>query len=254
MMISSAQIAAWAGYVFWPLVRVLALMGAAPALSHRAIPLRAKVAIGIAVALAIAPTVQAPPLGQALDAAFLDMLVRNLLVGLSLGFAVRVLFSGIELAGQMVGLQVGLSYGGFFNPEAADTDNPVGNFVSLMVLLLFLAIDGHLILLYALARSFEVFPIATASAQPMAFDALAGLGAQVFSIALSMSLPILGVMLLINVVLGVMARVAPQLNLFAVGFPLTLSAGMVVLFLFLPHLEGPMRATLERALAIWPAG
>ena len=254
MLVSSAQIAAWAGFVFWPLVRVLALIGTAPLLSHRAIPMRAKVAIGVAVSLVIAPTVHAPPLGQALDAVFFDMLLRNVLVGVSLGFAVRILFSGIELAGQMIGLQVGLSYGGFFDPEAADTDNPVGNFIALMVLLLFIAIDGHLMMLYALSRSFEAFPIAGAAAQPIAFEALAGLGAQVFSIALSISLPILGVMLLINVVLGVMARVSPQLNLFAVGFPMTLAAGMVVLYLFVPHLEGPMRATLERALAIWPGG
>ncbi|HYA76239.1 MAG TPA: flagellar biosynthetic protein FliR, partial [Burkholderiaceae bacterium] len=93
-----------------------------------------------------------------------------------------------------------------------------------------------------------------ASPRTLAFDAIAGLGGQVFSIALSISLPVLAVMLLINVVLGVMARVSPQLNLFAVGFPITLSAGMVVLFLFVPHLEAPIRATLERALSVWPGG
>ena len=254
MLVSSAQIAAWAGFVFWPLVRILALISTAPVLSHRAIPVRAKVAVGIAISLVIAPTVQAPPLGQILDASFFEMLVRNVLVGISLGFAVRILFSGIELAGQMIGLQVGMSYGGFFNPEATGTDNPVANFLSLMVLLLFIAIDGHLMVLYGLSRSFEAFPIVADGQRTIPFAALAGLGAEVFSVALSISLPILAVMLLINIVLGVMARVSPQLNLFAVGFPLTLSAGLVVLFLFIPHLEGPMRATLERALTIWPGG
>lgn len=254
MLVNSAQLAAWAGFVFWPLVRVLALVASAPALSHRALPVRAKVALAIAVALVIAPTVQAPPLGPALDAAFFATLLRNVIVGAALGFAVRVLFSGIELAGQMIGLQVGLSYGGFFNPEAADTDNPVANFISLMVLLLFIAIDGHLMVLYGLRQSFDAFPIVGDGGRALAFDALAGLGAQVFSIALSISLPILAVMLLINVVLGVMARVSPQLNLFAVGFPVTLCGGMLVLYLFVPHLEGPIRATLERALATWPAG
>ncbi len=254
MLVNSAQLAAWAGFVFWPLVRVLALIAAAPVLSHRALPVRAKVALGVAIALVIAPTVAAPPLGTALDAVFFETLVRNVLVGVTLGFAVRVLFSGVELAGQMIGLQVGLSYGGFFNPEATDTDNPVANFISLMVLLLFIAIDGHLMVLYGLRQSFEVFPISGAGERTIAFDALAGLGAQIFSVALSISLPILAVMLLINVVLGVMARVSPQLNLFAVGFPVTLCGGMVVLFLFIPHLEGPIRATLERALAVWPGG
>ncbi len=254
MLVTSAQIAAWAGLVFWPLVRVLALLSTAPALSHRAIPVRVKVALGVAIALVLAPAVQAPPLGEVLDAVFLEMLVRNILIGATLGFAVRILFSGIELAGQMIGLQIGLSFGGFFNPEAADTDNPVANFISLMILLIFLAIDGHLMLLYGLRQSFDVFPIAGQQAPALAFDVLAGLGSQVFSVALSISLPILAVMLLINIVLGVMARVSPQLNLFAVGFPVTLCAGMVVLFLFVPHLEAPIRATLERTLSIWPGG
>ena len=254
MLFTSNQIAAWAGYVFWPLVRILAVISTVPVLSHRSIPLRAKVAIGVAIALVLAPTIPTPTMGSTLDAVFFETLVRNILVGVALGFAIRVLFAGIELAGQMVGLQVGLSFGGFFNPEATDMDNPVANFVSLLVLLLFLAIDGHLMVLYGLRQSFEIFPIAEASPRTLAFDAIAGLGAQVFSIALSISLPVLAVMLLINVVLGVMARVSPQLNLFAVGFPITLSAGMVVLFLFVPHLEAPIRATLERALSVWPGG
>jgi flagellar biosynthesis protein FliR len=254
MLLTSSQIAAWAGYVFWPLVRILALIGTAPVLSHRAVPIRAKVAIGIAIALVLAPALHAPALGESLNAVFFETLVRNVLLGATLGFAIRILFSGVELAGQMIGLQIGLSFGGFFNPEATDTDNPVGNFVSLLVLLIFLAMDGHLMVLYGLRQSFEIFPIAEDGPRRLAFDAIAGLGAQVFSIALSISLPILAVMLLINVVLGVMARVSPQLNLFAVGFPITLCAGMVVLFLFVPHLEAPIRATLERTLSIWPGG
>jgi len=254
MLLTSQQIAAWAGYLFWPLVRILALLGTAPALSHRAIPLRAKVAIGLAIALVLAPTISSPALEASLDAVFFQTLVRNILIGATLGFAIRILFTGIELAGQTIGLQVGLSFAGFFNPEAADTDNPVSNFVSLLVLLLFLAMDGHLMVLYGLRQSFEIFPIAPGGPHELAFDAIAGLGAQIFSIALSISLPILAVMLLINVVLGVMARVSPQLNLFAVGFPITLSAGMVALLLFVPHLEAPIRSTLERALSVWPGG
>jgi flagellar biosynthetic protein FliR len=252
--LSSGQLAAWAGFVFWPLVRVLALFGTAPALSHRAIPLPSKVALGVVIALILAPQVDAPPLGNALDVTFFGMLVRNILVGATLGFTIRVVFAGVELAGQMVGLQIGLSMGGFFNPEAADTDNPVANIVSLMVLLLFFGIDGHLMLIYGLRLSFDLVPIGGNGPMPLAFDAVAGLGAQLFAIALTISLPILAVMLLINIVLGVMARVSPQLNLFAVGFPVTLCAGLVVLLLFLPHLEAPIRATLERSFSIWPAG
>jgi flagellar biosynthetic protein FliR len=254
MLVQANLIAAWAGYVFWPLVRVLAIIGTAPVLSHRAIPMRNKVALGAAIALILAPQVPAPPLGPFLDPAFFATLVRNLLVGASLGFAVRIIFSGVELAGQMIGLQIGLSFGGFFNPEAADTDNPVGNVISLLVLLLFLGIDGHLLLLASLRHSFDVFPVVGEASREFAPQEIAGLGAQMFSIALSISLPVLAVMILINSVLGVMTRVAPQLNLFAIGFPATLAAGLVILTVYMPYLEAPIRATLERAFSIWPAG
>lgn len=254
MAFTSTQLAAWAGMVLWPLVRILALIGTAPVLSHRALPMAFKVALGTALALVIAPIVPAPPLSPSLDAVFFATLVRNLLVGASLGFSIRLVFAGVELAGQMMGLQVGLSYGGFFNPEATDTDNPVANVIALIVLLVFLSIDGHLMVIYGLRQSFEAFPIAAEPARALDWIWLAGLGSQIFAVALSISLPVLAVMLLTNVVLGVMARVSPQLSLFSVGFPLTLCAGMIVLLLFIPHLEAPIRAALERALAMWPRG
>jgi flagellar biosynthetic protein FliR len=251
---TSEQAALWIGSLFWPMVRILALISSAPLLSHRAFPTRTKVALAVAIAAVLAPGIESVPLGEALDATFFSLLLRNIAIGLAMGFSVRLVFTGIELAGQMVGLQVGLNIAGFFNPEASDTDNPIANFVSLVVLLLFLALDGHLALIAALARSFEAFPIAghgdlTASVMPVV-----QLGSQIFASALSISLPILAVMLLVNLVLGVMARVSPQLNLFSVGFPMTLSAGLVVFFLFLPYLAPPIRAALERSLSLWPAG
>jgi flagellar biosynthetic protein FliR len=252
LQFSSAQLAAWAGALFWPLVRVLALVGTAPLLSHRAVPMLAKAALGVAIAALLAPAVDSPPLVDPLGGPFLRILAINLLAGAALGFAVRLVFAGVELAGELIGLQIGMSFGGFFSPEASQTDNPVGNFVALLVLMIFLSIDGHLMMLSALRQSFDLIPADASAPLPLGFDAIARGGAEMFSIALSISLPMLAVMLLINVVLGVMARVAPQLNLFAVGFPVTLAAGLGVLFLFLPYLEAPIRTVLERALANWP--
>jgi flagellar biosynthetic protein FliR len=251
---TSEQASLWIGSFFWPMVRILALVASAPLLSHRAFPTRTKVALAIAMAALVGPGLPPAPLGEAMDAAFFATLARNVAIGLALGFSVRIVFTGVELAGTMIGLQLGLSFGGFFNPEASDTDNPVANFVSLVVLMLFLSLDGHLALLAALVRSFEAFPVAAHGDLPAGAGPLVALGAQIFSSALSISLPILAVMLLVNMVLGVMARVSPQLNLFSVGFPLTLCAGLLVFFLFLPYLGTPIRAALERSLTLWPGG
>jgi flagellar biosynthetic protein FliR len=250
--LTTAQLSQWYGSVFWPLTRVLALLATAPVLSHQAIPIRVRVGIALAITLAIAPVVGAPPLAGVLEARGLVSLAHNILVGLALGFAVRLVFVGIELAGQMIGLQIGLSFAGYFSPDSGQSENVVSSFMAMLTLLMFLAVDGHLILLSALVESFRVFPVEAAGGSPIDPLMLVRAAADVFAIALTICLPILAVMLLVNVVLGVMARIAPQLNLFAVGFPLTVLAGLAALALFLPTLEAPIRAVLLKGLAALP--
>jgi flagellar biosynthetic protein FliR len=248
----TTQLSQWYGSVFWPLTRILALMATAPLLSHRAIPIRVKLGIALAITLALAPVVASPPVSGLLELQGLAALARNLLVGLSMGFALRLVFVAIELAGQMIGLQIGLSFAGYFNPDMGDSENVVSSFTSMLALLMFLSIDGHLMLLYSLADSFRLFPAGADGGLPIDPMVLVRAAADIFAIALSISMPILAVMLLVNVVLGLMARVAPQLNLFAVGFPLTVVAGLAALTLFLPTLEAPLRAVLQRGLSILP--
>jgi flagellar biosynthesis protein FliR len=248
---TSEQLAAWYGAVFWPLVRVLALFSVAPLLSHRAVPARLKVALAVAVTAVLIPTVPTPPITDALSGAGLALLVHNILIGVMLGFAVRLIFAALELAGELIGLQMGLSFAGFFNPASGMAQNAVGSFMSLLALLMFIAIDGHLMLLHALGESFRLFPLVGGSgALPLGMDELVRLGGGMFSIALSLALPFLAVMLLTNVVLGVLARVAPQLNVFAIGFPLTILVGLSTLMLLLPYIEAPLRSALQRAL-LW---
>jgi flagellar biosynthetic protein FliR len=252
---NTAQLGQWYGSFFWPLTRILALLATAPVLSHQSIPMRVKIGIAMVITLAVAPVVTSPPLTGLLEAQGFVQLAHNILVGLALGFAVRIVFVGVELAGQLIGLQIGLSFASFFNPDTNESENVVSNFMSMLVLLMFLSIDGHLVLISALADTFRLFPVGavgaagSASIEPLAIVRGAS---DLFAIALTICLPILAVMLLVNVVLGVMARVAPQLNLFAVGFPLTVLAGLAALTLFLPTLEGPIRAALQRSLSALP--
>ncbi|HEU0199608.1 MAG TPA: flagellar biosynthetic protein FliR [Burkholderiaceae bacterium] len=243
---------AWYGALFWPLVRVLGLFASAPLLSHRAVPIRLKIGLGVMITALIVPNVSAPPVGDVLTGAGLQMLAGNILVGVVMGFTVRLVFAAFEIAGEMLGLQMGLSYAGFFSPSTGTMQNSAASFLSLIALLLFVTIDGHLMLIHALAESFRVFPITGESiAAGLSLQRVVGLGAEMFSIAISIALPFLGVMLLTNIVLGVLARVAPQLNIFAVGFPLTILVGLSMLYLLLPYLEAPARVALERAALLW---
>jgi flagellar biosynthetic protein FliR len=249
---TSEQLAAWYGALFWPLTRVLALFASAPLLAHRAIPVRIKVALGLAIAIVLMPGVSAPPISDVMTAPGLALLVQNILIGLIIGFTVRLIFAALEITGELIGLQMGLSFAGFFNPATGQAQTPVASFVSALALLMFVAIDGHLLLIYALGESFRLFPLSGGEfALPLTFERLVRYGAEMFAIGLAIALPFLAVMLLTNVVLGVLARIAPQLNIFAVGFPLTLLVGMAVLLLLLPHIEAPLRAALERGVGAW---
>jgi flagellar biosynthetic protein FliR len=248
---TEAQLSAWYGAVFWPLVRVLALFASAPLLSHRAIPLRVKVALGVAVTAILAPLVPAPPVADVLSGSGLALLLQNVLVGLVIGFSVRIVFAAFELAGELIGLQMGLSFAGFFNPASGAAQNAVANLMSLLALLCFLAIDGHLMLVHALTESFRVFPLTAGAAAPLDFERVVRLATDMFVIALTIALPFVAVLLLINIVLGVLARIAPQLNVFAVGFPLTLFTGLTLLYTLLPYIEEPLRTSLERAVQLW---
>jgi flagellar biosynthetic protein FliR len=249
--VTEAQLSAWYGAVFWPLARVLALFSVAPLLSHRAIPARIKVALALGIALVLMPNLAAPPLADVLSARGLALLAQNLVIGVIIGFTVRIVFAALEVAGEVIGLQTGLSFAGFFNPAMGVTQTAVSSFMSLLALLMFVAIDGHLMLIHALAESFRLFPLTGAVEFPLSFDRVARMGSDVFALGLTIALPFIAVMMVVNIVLGVLARVAPQLNIFAVGFPLTILVGLGTLFVFLPYIEAPLRAALERGLTLW---
>lgn len=247
---TEAQLTAWWTAVFWPLTRVLALFAVAPVWSHRALPARLKLALGVAITLVLVPVLPAPPAVDAFSAQGLPLLFGNIAIGLALGFTVRLVFAAIELAGEAMGLQMGLSFAAFFNPAAGTTSNSVSSFLGTLALLMFIAMDGHLMLLHALAESFRVFPAEGGFAAASALQ-IAHLGSQVFSLGLAIALPFVAVSFLVNVVLGVMARIAPQFNIFAVGFPLTILVGLSTLLTLLPFIEAPIRAALEHALTFW---
>ena len=245
---SQVQLDAWLAGLLLPFLRVLALFSAAPLLSHQAFPVRARIAAAAVVAIVAAPFANVPA-GLTLEgASAFGLVAQQVGVGLALGFAARLLFAAFELAGELIGLQMGLSFAGFFDPAGAG-DSAVGGWLNTLALMLFVAINGHLVLIEAVIGTFHTFPIAAdpfAGLQALRLDTLA---ADMFRIGLSIALPATMLMLFINIVLGFASRVAPQLSLFSVGFPVTLLAGLAALALGTPHLLAPMADGLAAFLA-----
>lgn len=240
--ITDAQIDAWIAAFLFPLARVLGLIASAPVFNNASLPMRVRLAIGLAVTLALAPAL--PPLPQIAPASWsgLAVLAQQSLIGIALGFSLRVVFAGIDLAGELIGLQMGLGFAVFYDPQNASQAPIVAELAGLLALLIFLALNGHLMMLALLAESFTTLPIGLAPVPAAGWETLLHWSAAIFSIGVMLALPLIGALLVANIALGVLTKVAPTLNLFAVGFPVTLMVGFTVLALSMPYFA----PTLER--------
>ena len=246
---SEAQILEWISPLLWPFLRVLALFGTMPVMGQRLVPMRTRVALAFLVAFCAQATLPAMPV-IALDTplAFLTV-VQQLIVGVSLGFAVRIVFAAIEFAGEIVGLQMGLNFAGFFDPATGGQTTAMSRFFGISVSWLFIVINGHLLLIAAVVQSFEAFPV---SAEPFAFLRAVQpqlWGAEVFRLGLWIALPMIGILIFTNLVLGVISRVAQQMNIFSIGFPITVAVGLIGVLMTLPLMQMPFTMALERMLS-----
>jgi flagellar biosynthesis protein FliR len=245
---SQLQLDTWLAGILLPFIRVLALFSSAPLLSHRAFPARGRIALAAMIAFIVAPFAQVPAGLSLASASGLGLVGQQVAIGLALGFAARLLFAVFEVAGEFIGLQMGFSFAGFFDPQGG-TESAVGTWLNTLGMMLFIALNAHLLLLDTLIGTFSVFPIAADPLSSIGLIRLDRLGGEVFRLALALALPATILMLFINLVLGFTSRVAPQLSLFSVGFPVTLLAGLAVLALGTEHLLGPMNEALRIFLA-----
>jgi flagellar biosynthetic protein FliR len=226
--------------MWWPLVRILALMMTAPIYSSRNIPVRYKVLAGIVITAVVAPGLPPAPEGD-----FLMLLLQQILVGAVLGFSVQLVFAAVEMAGDFIGLQIGLGFATLVDPVNSHQTPVTGSFFSILAMLVFLSMNGHLMLIAQVADSFTVIPISSDVTAGFNFLTLTHWGSEVFRLGFMLAMPVVTTILICNIALGVLARIAPQLSIFSVGFALTLSVGMLMLMVSLPYLAAP----LERALS-----
>ena len=246
--LTEAQILAWLTPLLWPFFRALALLASLPVFSQRAVPMRVKIGLALFISLAAQPSLPAMPVIALDSPQAVLVIVQQLLVGITLGFAVRIVFAAVELGGELIGLQMGLNFAGFFDPVTASQGTASGRFFGTLVAFLFVLSNGHLAVIAALVRSFEVFAVGD---EPFAF--LRQMqpqqwGTEVFTLGLWIALPLVGMLLFVNLVLGVISRVAPQISVFSVGFPITLAVGLIGMLLTLPLLEQPFAMALQRML------
>jgi flagellar biosynthesis protein FliR len=245
--LSAAQLDLWmAGFLF-PLARIMGLIATAPILSNRAIPARIRMGFGAAMTLALIPAL--PPSGLIVGSwPGLLALLQQMLIGIALGFSMRVVFTAIDLAGELIGLQMGLGFAMFYDPDNAAQSPVISEFLGLLAMLIFLSINGHLMLLAVIGNSFEWWPVGADLFPANGWMAIARWGSTIFSAGVMLALPVIAALLVVNIALAVLTRAAPTLNLFAIGFPVTLIAGFVMLLLSMPFFAPALQQLFDYGL------
>lgn len=234
--LTSMQLEVWLAAFILPLARILALIASSPVLGNKQIPARIKVGLAMLITFLIAPTLNISPEIDAFSGPGLFILIQQILVGLAMGFAMRLVFTAIEMAGDLMGMQMGLGFASFYDPVNSTQTQVIAQFIGIIAALVFLSINGHLLMLSTLAESFQAFPISTHIPSAHAMHTLALWGGSIFAHALRLSLPIIAALLITNLALGILTRSAPQLNIFAIGFPVTLIVGFATIMLAMPYL------------------
>ena len=247
LILSSAEITAWVGSFFWPLTRVASMFSIAPVIGGKQIPRRIRIVAALLITLAILPMQQDVPIIDPWSAEGVYVTAQQILIGLIMGFILMLVFAAVTLAGENIAMSMGLGFAMASDPINGVQVPVVSQLMMITASLLFLSMDGHLSLISMMATSFEILPIGTDGVSTVALWTLLQWAKIMFNAAASIALPAVMSLLTVNLVMGVMTRAAPQLNIFSVGFPMTMMAGYIILLFSLPTLLGVFDSMLKDA-------
>ena len=216
-------------------IRASGLFLAAPILSHISLPVPVKVGMVILFAVVTFPSIDMAHLtAVSSDAELAALVLRELLVGVLLGFFFSLLFRAAELAGALAGFQVGLAISQAFDPSSGEEVSVIGRFWILIASLIFLAINGHHLIISAFNDSLKVIPPGHVPLRAETAELVMKYSAYVFVLAVKIVAPVLVTLILMDVALGTIAKMMPTMNIFIVGFPLKIGMGLVVVAMSLP--------------------
>lgn len=233
---------------YWPLVRVAAVFSIAPVIGSSMIPVRIRVIAASLITMAILPFTGDVPSVDPLSLEGVLITARELLVGLSMGLLLLFVFGVFTMAGESIAGTMGLGFALMSDPHSGVQVPVLSQFFNVLATLMFLALNGHHALFEMLVRSFEVLPVG-AGLGPGSFREVAIAGGFIFKGAVMVALPALITMLSLNLVMGVMTRSSPQLNIFSVGFPITLFVGFLVILVTMPGFVSSTESLLNHAFA-----
>ena len=237
----------------WALVFVMIRVGAAfvaaPVFGNVSVPLPVRIALSGAIGVMVLGTTTITPPAQIFALSTFMAVAAEALVGLALGFVLQIAFAAPLVAGEVIGGGMGLGFANMIDPNSGRSTPAIGQFLSILMTLLFLSLDGHLVLVDMIVRSYAALPPGAAWMAPGQLQSIALFGGYAFLAGLLLALPVGFLLLCLNFVVGMMSRSAPALNLFAVGLPASLAVGVIALAVAFPAMGDYMLVIVREGLA-----
>ena len=250
MNFTGPELMSWVASLIWPFMRIGAMFTAAPILAARSVPTRVRIVLAFMMAWILLPVLPTPPAVDLLSAEALLISVYQVLIGLAMGFIMQMVFAVFVIAGQSVAMAMGLGFASIVDPQNGVQVPVVSQAFLIMATLIFLALHGHLLLIEVLAESFTLLPVGLFVPSREALWQLITWGGSMYAGGVLVALPAVAALLLVNIAFGVTARAAPQLNIFAVGFPVMLLVGMIFLILTLPTLTSHLSRLMMQSFTL----
>jgi flagellar biosynthetic protein FliR len=231
---TEAQILNQAALFIWPLMRISAMFVAMPLFSIRAVPARVRLVLSVAITLVVMPLLPPLPAVEMFSYTGFLMAIAQVLIGLTSGFILQLVFAAIVFAGQGIALSMGLGFSMMVDPQSGQQVPVIAQFYTVTATLIFVSMDGHLLLIQMLLDSFKALPIGIDGIDKANIWSILMWGSRMFAGGLLLAMPVVASLLLVNVTFGVAARAAPQLQIFSVGFPVTLMLGLLLIWKTFP--------------------
>ena len=238
--LSSAQIGGWLSSFLLPLFRVAAVLMVMPIFGTQLVPMRVRLYLALAICVVLVPNLPPMPAVDALSLRMVLLIGEQVLIGVMFGFTLQLFFHIFTVTGQIIAMQMGLGFASMVDPASGVSVPVLGQFLVMLTTLLFLAMNGHLVVFEVIAESFITLPVGGGLLQGHYWEIAGKLG-WVIGAGLLLALPVITALLVVNLAFGVMTRAAPQLNIFSIGFPMTLVLGLVIFWIgtgdFLAHYQ-----------------
>ncbi|MBS7805602.1 flagellar biosynthetic protein FliR [Rhizobiales bacterium TNE-4] len=225
-------------------VRLSAMFVAAPFFSASALSVPVRVAFAMAFALVAVASINVPPFDLFSIKGVL-LVAHEIIIGAAIGLTVQLAFAAVSMAGEQIAASMGIGFASMIDPQTGSQSPVLTQFMSIMLLLIFLVVEGHHVLLRHVVASYSVLPVGGDFLDPKMFLDITKAAGLIFSAAFIIGLPLIAALFFVNIIVGLLTRVAPQMNIFSIGFPLTIFVGFVLLTIALPSLSKTIASFLH---------